>query len=195
MICVLGVFTAIMPFCTSIWQLYLSSFISLVGGGAFDVGVVPWIIEIWRQHSAPLLQLLKASQGLGVIFGPLLDEPFLMGELQVNNITLYNQNETFIEMATEELNYSIDRRSNLQIPFLVTGCVAIPGKSLLVQQWLTLILLFVQQFLSSWSSYILSRNTRHQKTDSRTNWCAIEQIRQLLCSHARSSTFWSHYCP
>ena len=128
MICVLGVFTAIMPFCTSIWQLYLSSFISLVGGGAFDVGVVPWIIEIWGQHSAPLLQLLKASQGLGVIFGPLLDEPFLMGELQVMNITRYHKNETLIEMATEELNYSIDRRTNLQIPFLVTGCVAIPGK-------------------------------------------------------------------
>ena len=128
MVCVLGVFTVFMPFCESIWQLYLCSFISIFGGGAFDVGAVPWLIEIWGQHSPPLLQLLKAIGGLGIVFGPLLDEPFLRGQLEVKNITQYHKNDTLLEMATEKLNNSINRRSKLELPFIVAGSVALLGE-------------------------------------------------------------------
>ena len=128
MICVLGVFTALIPLCESIWQLYLCSFISLIGSGAFEVGAMPWLIEIWGQHSPPVLQLLKALGGFGAIFAPLLDEPYLNGQLEVKNITQYHKNDTLIKMATDKLNNSIDRRSKLEFPFMVAGSVALFGE-------------------------------------------------------------------
>lgn len=99
-----------------------------MGGGAFDAGVLPWIIEIWGRHSPPILQLLKAIGGLGVIIAPLLDEPFVMGEIDLKNVTRFHNDTSLIEMATERLNYSLERRSKLELPFVVVGSVAILGR-------------------------------------------------------------------
>ena len=102
----------------------------MLGAGAFDCGAGVWLVEMWGAKSAAILQLSKATNGLGVIVAPLLDEPFLVGELKLDNLTQYHHNLTAIHMAHDELNYSIDRRSKLKIPFMIGGGFALPSKYL-----------------------------------------------------------------
>jgi hypothetical protein len=66
--------------------------------------------------------------GIGTIFGPLLEKPYLTGEqisyLNVTNIssaTLFSMNN--ITNAIE----NIDRRSKLKTPFLISGIIQIIG--------------------------------------------------------------------
>ena len=125
MVCVLGMSTALVPFCSNLWQLYLSVTVSIIGGGAFDCGGGVWLVEMWGQNSATILQLSKAANGMGIIVGPLLDEPYLLGELRIHNLTQFHNNKTAIVEAEEALNLSIDRRTKLMTPFLVGGGIAL----------------------------------------------------------------------
>ena len=100
----------------------------MIGAGAFDVGGGVWLVEMWGKGSAAILQLSKTTNGLGTIIAPLLTEPFLVGELKVHNITKYHHNITAINLANDELNYSIDRRANLKTPFLIGSGIALPSK-------------------------------------------------------------------
>lgn len=116
-----------MPFCTDLWQLYLCSVISQTGAGAFESGNTIWVVEMWKQDSAPVLQLTKAFYGVGTIVAPLLAKPYLFGKLDLKNETdiLLNINST---MTNDQFNESIDRRPELKNPFLYAGVITLSGK-------------------------------------------------------------------
>ncbi len=67
--------------------------------------------------------------GVGAIFGPLIDEPYLTGEqdldfrnqtyILVSNLTIINNNKTLFIIDESE------RKSKLKTPFLISGIVQI----------------------------------------------------------------------
>ncbi|CAG2172135.1 unnamed protein product [Oppiella nova] len=146
---ILAVFTALMPFCTNIWLLYLSVFINSIGGGAWDSGNAVWTIEMWKDKSPPVLQLSQMMYGLGNILSPLIAKDYLYGDL--SNDTDYEDDFSAIipyDLGHEyphhypkhdhhhhptpvphrhtttplpDINYSFDRRPKLIIPFLIAG--------------------------------------------------------------------------
>ena len=120
-----------MPFCTELWQVYLCSVVAQTGTGAFESGNTIWVVEMWKENSAPVLQLTKAFYGLGSITAPLLAKSYLFGEKDVNNSTDFIRwgiNGTISIMTKDELNDSIDRRPHLKWPFIFAGAITLIGK-------------------------------------------------------------------
>ncbi|CAG2117125.1 unnamed protein product, partial [Medioppia subpectinata] len=111
---IMGVFCALMPICTNIWQLYLCYFTLSLGSGAWDSSNAVWAIEMWADNSPPVLQLSQMMSGLGSILAPLLVRPYLTGDLSVDRL-----NST----ANDLLNYTVNRRTRLTIPYMVTGAI------------------------------------------------------------------------
>ncbi|CAG2174712.1 unnamed protein product [Oppiella nova] len=81
---------------------------------------------MWQHNSAPVLQLAKASSGVGMVVAPLLAGPFIKGKIVPDNFTLYEfLNKTHStatgDEAIDDYNQSIERRADLELPFLVGG--------------------------------------------------------------------------
>jgi fucose permease len=98
------------------------------GLGACIMANNVWLIEMWRQKSAPIMQFSQFVFGIGTIFGPLLEKPYLTGEQLLDSV------ETNISNITEltfnnmtDIYGKIDRRSNLKTPFLISGIIQIIG--------------------------------------------------------------------
>ncbi|CAG2165723.1 unnamed protein product [Oppiella nova] len=129
----LTIFGGLAPFCPNIWLLYLSVFLSIMGGGVFDSSVYVWVIEMWGKHSPPILQLSGLLFGLGSICGPILVKPYLTGDLNITDtlpqLSNYTNNTNNIHNLThyEDINNSVDRRAKLQTPFMIAGCVGLIG--------------------------------------------------------------------
>jgi MFS family permease len=128
MVVIMSITTALVPYSQSLWNLYLIIWLYGFGCGAWNSAVNVWLIEIWLQKSAPILLLSQFMYGIGTIFGPLLDKPYLTGEqishLNVTNIssaTLFSMNN--MTNAVE----NIDRRCKLKTPFLISGIIQIIG--------------------------------------------------------------------
>ena len=118
-----------MPFCTSLWQLYLCAGLSQLGLGAFEGGNSMWVVEMWRQNSAPVLQFTKAMYGFGTIMAPIVAKPYLIGELDVNNSTdIITVGNITTVMTKEQLNESIERRDHIKVPFIIAGAVTMSGR-------------------------------------------------------------------
>lgn len=109
----LGISLILVPYSQKLWHLYLCAFVFGLGSGNWYTGLSVWIIELWQQKSPPMLQLLQFLYGIGTIFGPLIDKPYLTGEHQ------YNSNTTNISVN--------ERRSKLKIPFLIIGVIEMIG--------------------------------------------------------------------
>jgi hypothetical protein len=66
--------------------------------------------------------------GIGIILGPLLDKPYLIGEQVLDSVETYISNETELSFDnTTDIFRAVDRRSNLKIPFLISGIIQIIG--------------------------------------------------------------------
>ena len=123
----LVIFGSLAPYCPNIWLLYLSVFLSIMGGGAFDSSVAVWVIEMWGKHSPPILQLSGLLYGFGSICGPILVKPYLTGDLNITDSLPQLSNNTHNLTHYEDINNSVDRRAKLQIPFMIAGCVGLIG--------------------------------------------------------------------
>ncbi|CAG2102989.1 unnamed protein product, partial [Medioppia subpectinata] len=115
---IMGVFCALMPICTNLWQLYLCYFTLSLGSGAWDSSNAVWAIEMWADNSPPVLQLSQMMSGLGSILAPLLVRPYLTGDLSDDRL-----NST----ANDLLNLLVNRRSRLTLPYMVTGAMCLTG--------------------------------------------------------------------
>ena len=126
---VMGIFLTVMPFCSNVTMLYISAFLASMGSGGFDSGSYIWIIEMWQDKFSPVLHSTQLMFGLGNILGSLLVKPFVLGdvtkysEFHYSNKTLSELNATDIE----EINFAVDRRSKLIIPFLIGGFITLAG--------------------------------------------------------------------
>ena len=75
-----------------------------------------WIMEIWQHRSGPVLFLAQLMLGVGFTIGPLIDKPYLTGDLTSGATDdNYNKNNALIDVN--------ERRSKLFVPFLISGCI------------------------------------------------------------------------
>jgi MFS family permease len=125
MISVLGVGTALVPFCPNLILLYVCSLISQTGAGAWDNANSIWLIEMWQQRSPAILQFSQFMYGVGTMLGPLLAAPFLIGELRNETETATDSSITTTEstISTTDINLTIDRRPKIEIPFIIGGAI------------------------------------------------------------------------
>ena len=140
---ILGVFIALMPECVELWQIYISQYLAAMGGGVWDAGNSVWTIQLWGKHASVFLQLSQFMFGSGSTLGPIVVSQFLYGDLNktasgdgsnptTTDVTLlastygtvYSTSNYSIE---EDINYSVDRRSRLRIPFLAAGSITLLG--------------------------------------------------------------------
>ncbi len=80
-----------------------------------------WLIEIWKQKSSSVLQLCHFMFGVGAIFGPLIDKPYLTGEQDLDlrnqtyildsNLTIINNNKTLCHYS---LSMKVRENRNLR---------------------------------------------------------------------------------
>ena len=137
MVAIQGIFIAVQPYTQNLGQLYAALLLWEMGGASFDSGNAVWIIEMWGKGAPAVLQLAQMMYGLGTIIGPLIIEPYVVGDLTVEttgtplnstiytaNLTIFNLNETSID----DVNYSVDRRANLATPFMIGGGTALASK-------------------------------------------------------------------
>ena len=113
---------AVMPFAPNLLALYMCSFVTLAGGGAWNAANSVWLIEIWQGSSPAVLQFSQFMYGLGCILAPLLVKPYLTGELSQNS-TVIPMTTTMSTITTTDINNSVDRRALLKTPFMVDGLV------------------------------------------------------------------------
>ncbi|CAG2103981.1 unnamed protein product, partial [Medioppia subpectinata] len=106
------------------------------GSGIINCVINVWIIEMWLQKSAPILQIPGLTFGLGTILSPLLLKPFLRDKYDGPHVTtiatttgvvpvvVSTPDDSSITYAYNE-SYEEDRRSHLKTPFLILGVIQI----------------------------------------------------------------------
>ncbi|CAG2172569.1 unnamed protein product [Oppiella nova] len=111
---ILGIFTALMPFCTNVYLLYIRC-------GGWDSSNAVWVFEMWKDKSPPVLQLSQMMFGLGAILAPILARPFVRGDISNTTTATVPPFGTTVPSVDENINYSFDRRPELEIPYMISG--------------------------------------------------------------------------
>ncbi|XP_054161690.1 uncharacterized protein LOC128959710 [Oppia nitens] len=70
------------PLLTSLWQLYLFSFLFGFGSSINISGFIVWTIELWQPRSAPVLLLNSLGFGLGTIIGTAVTSMYTTGNIE-----------------------------------------------------------------------------------------------------------------
>jgi MFS family permease len=132
----MGILTALTPHSPNIWLLYLCFVLLGMSGGVWNNANNVWLIEMWQQNSAPVLQLSQFMFGIGAILGPLIDKPYLTGEQDLDrmnqtfildlNSTISNSNKTLFIIDESE------RKFKLKTPFLISGIIQLIGILLMI---------------------------------------------------------------
>ena len=111
---------ALIPLASELWVIYFCAFLVTTGTAFFMCGTYVWIISMWKSKSSPIVHLTHAMFSLGIVLGPLLDTPFVLGDVTKNHPQMAALNKTL----RDEINCSIDRRPKLMIPFLIASAVS-----------------------------------------------------------------------
>jgi hypothetical protein len=121
----MAISSTLIPFTTSVWQLYTCALIFGTGTGAWIAAYNVWLIEIWQQKAGHVLFLSQLMYGTGAVLGPLLDRPYLTGgpKQGTNSTKLLN----IINNTTDIIDVN-ERRSKLEVPFMVGGGIQIVCK-------------------------------------------------------------------
>ena len=141
----MGVAVMSMAVVQNIYQYCVIHFLFGLGSGAWDSGNSMWLIEMWGEQVPALLHLQQMMYGIGTIISPLVISPFLVGDLSnktdtttvnttgapdlttilsIINTTISQSNNN---TSDDDINYSVDRRANLRVPFIVSGFLTFPG--------------------------------------------------------------------
>ena len=112
----------LIPLVTKYWMLYLCTFLTTLGSGAFDCGTYVWIIELWGEKYEPILHTTQMTFGLATIMGPVIMTPFVKGDVTKN------MNLTMNDTERDDYNYAIDRRPALREPFLISAGIMLLGE-------------------------------------------------------------------
>ena len=125
---IISISLATIPLSSYIWCLYLLTFLRAFCSASIDCGSYVWIIEMWKQNYSPVLHLSQFMFGLGTVVGPLLAKPYLIGDITKLSDTSLNTTIGYMNTTiNEDINYTIDRRSKLMIPFLIAGAISSMG--------------------------------------------------------------------
>jgi MFS family permease len=134
-ISLMGISTALLPFSQNLSHFYSCVFGYGLGSGVWFSAYNVWVIEIWQQNSAPILQLSQFMYGIGTIFGPLIDRPYLTGELihSLNNGAINTMGNTTEDQSLEAMlaEDNVIRRDKLHTPFLIIGALECIGNIIL----------------------------------------------------------------
>ena len=120
---------AFCPFSPSLIIFLSLGLVFSFGTGTLDVAQNTWIIEMWQQHSNSVLQLAQFMFGLGMIVLPIVEGPYLTGEIAGQNLT--NQNITVNNMSVHYNVTGEERRILLSKPFAVVGGVQLSAMLLM----------------------------------------------------------------
>ncbi len=74
---ILAICEAVIPWNRSVISLAINNFLLGFGGGGIDTGGNVWLLHMWGKSSAPFMQMLHFSFGVGAFIAPLVAEPFL----------------------------------------------------------------------------------------------------------------------
>ncbi len=118
--------TALTAHSVHLFHLYSCTLIFGLCSGVWDCAKTVWIMEMWQQNSAPLLQLSGLMYGMGSFIGPLIEKPYLTGE------RLFKFDEQFISNSSESLTIdhtfsNLERRKKLKTAFLIIAFIQIIG--------------------------------------------------------------------
>ncbi|XP_054162218.1 major facilitator superfamily domain-containing protein 4B-like [Oppia nitens] len=127
--------TILFPWANTLWQLWLISFLYGFGVGCWNSSNNVVLIEIWKHRSPTILLLCHMLWGLGTILGPLLIEPYIIGNDVCPGVTQQDckkhsfNNQTINEFDSQCNQWCLayDRRPLLKIPFIIGGVLEIFG--------------------------------------------------------------------
>ncbi len=127
MVSLMGITSSLVPHFKKLWTLYFNFWLYGLGCGAWNNANNVWLIEMWQQNSAPVLQLSQFVFGIGSILGPLIAKPYLTGEpdLTLNRTdSLSSTKNTFFTTSIVDV---IDRRFKLKTPFITASIIQMIG--------------------------------------------------------------------
>ncbi|CAG2173892.1 unnamed protein product, partial [Oppiella nova] len=125
---IMAIGTAFIPHSSNLYILYTCAIGLGMGSGIINCVVNVWIIEMWLQKSAPVLQIPGLTYGLGSIVTPLLLKPFLRDKFSGDSDTTTTgpgitvSTPDSVTYAYNE-DYEEHRRSLLKTPFLILGII------------------------------------------------------------------------
>ena len=113
------------PLVSDLWPVYLFMFIISFGMAYFQCGALVGIISMWKSKSYQIIHLTHAIYSFGVLLAPIINAPFVLGDVTKTDQTL----DAFNTTLRDQINYSINRRPNLMIPFLIGGAISALSKN------------------------------------------------------------------
>ena len=116
--------TPLMPIAPTFWIICLLVFLTDMANAVLDCGTYLWIIEMWPKYFNNVLHLSRVFYTLGIFITPILIAPFLEGDVTKLRSDYLSLNQT----TKDSINFSIDRRPKLIIPFLMCGAITSIGK-------------------------------------------------------------------
>ena len=75
----------LIPLVSDLWSVYLMAFLIYFGVAVIERGSYTWIISMWKSSSRAVLRLSTAMFHLGIVIGPILDIPFVLGDVTVRD--------------------------------------------------------------------------------------------------------------
>ncbi|CAG2115108.1 unnamed protein product [Medioppia subpectinata] len=83
---IMTVCNVIIPWNRSVISLSATQLVMGLGGGGLDTAGNVWLLHMWGKKSAPFMQALHFTFGLGAFIAPLIAEPFLSNKKNVTEI-------------------------------------------------------------------------------------------------------------
>src|ERR1700743_2280648 len=79
MVMSMGLSTLFIPYSTHLWHLYFWTLIYSIGANCWNACNNVILIEMWKHRNLLVLQLAQVMCSIGTILGPLLVEPYVIG--------------------------------------------------------------------------------------------------------------------
>lgn len=118
--------SALIPYSETLTHIYVCGLVIGLGSGCWNGIANVWLIELWKNKSAPFLQLIQFMYGIGTVLSPLINQLFL-GEDDTTDQTIAAPvlNSTTVNITSDTVS---DKRESLKTPFLINGVIQITCK-------------------------------------------------------------------
>ncbi|XP_046914855.2 sodium-dependent glucose transporter 1A [Dermatophagoides farinae] len=113
LVATMAVMIAFTPYFGSIELFFVATALLSIGGGCWDSAINVWIVEMWPDHQASVMQALQFMYGIGSIICPSLMSPFVKG------------------ITNQTVNVEA-RQTSLMKPFIAIGIIQIIGPIILL---------------------------------------------------------------
>jgi len=167
------IFILIKGLCVALIPLYAkfhaflvySAIIGLVSGAA-DTSVNVWVIDIWKDKSAPFVQALQFFWAVGFIVSPLISNPFLSPDSKIakqaalnsTNGSINSTNLSSNDPVSNEEHLIIIEESKLYIPYGVAGSICLIGS-------ISLLVIYIYRKIEQITNSNLKNQEKYEKTE------------------------------